>query len=785
MRLALGLLLPAVASLSLSASLAGQTPDTTRRAAPLPVTDAALRLPVDHASDLLSWLPGGALDTEGNPTWHGSFALFFDRETDGIRWASGIRSHGVEGTGASPLVFEPEFGALDRAHVDVLGGGPATLHFFTQSGGDRWRATGSGETESPFRADGGMGFSRFSAAVGGPLGAGFRLRASTTLLGREAVSGGIGYSDDPYFVPTGIDTTMRWAVGPDSVDALVQRFGATTKVPFSPRSTAGWTVRVDGALAGLQVWGRWIGSAASERFFNYVDVANPLQARGENTSATDLAAGVSGAFLHDLRFDAALGIQQERSEQGPLTSQAQFDSRDPGLGLMLGGLDLRWSMDNFPVDDELLSNYRNNIPGSRRSPYDLENTAQYALVDQFRNNPYAALGWSESGGPQGVLDLYQDHRILARAGVSWHTGNTGSLRIGAEVVDHDVKYYSFRLTSTAFSDVWLEQPREAELRGDWKASGPSWEVAVGARIHHFSSGAKRPYLLNTDLASTGYGTYNYYPRISSYGSPGDTLHHFVEDGSHTAFAPYFDVSATVIDGWVGHATLARSARMPDLTGIYAGVNTDLAMTNSGQFFGTDLAHEVTDHGAAGVGRRWGALSVDASVFYDRFKSILVGQLEGHYDPARNSMNDLWMIRTKEAGANQGITLNAGWRPSDRLALQGAYTFTDTAEVGSSLFPGGPSRIPRRHTFAFSARTVAPEQGLLKGLAAIVSYRRMSGLALGFIPGFGIAVPQRTDGIPAWSSLDLRVTKQIPVNGLDLTVYFDGRNLLNAEDLRRA
>jgi hypothetical protein len=60
---------------------------------------------------------------------------------------------------------------------------------------------------------------------------------------------------------------------------------------------------------------------------------------------------------------------------------------------------------------------------------------------------------------------------------------------------------------------------------------------------------------------------------------------------------------------------------------------------------------------------------------------------------------------------------------------------------------------------------------------------MSGLAVGLMPGFGTA--QRTEGIPAWSSFDLRITKQIAWSGLDLTVYFDGRNLLNAEDLRRA
>ncbi|HWA41401.1 MAG TPA: hypothetical protein VG712_07320, partial [Gemmatimonadales bacterium] len=573
MRLTIGLLL-------LTACHSAQRPDTLPRSVRLPVSDSALRLPTDRPSDLLPWLPGGGLTADGAPSWHGSTAEGFDRVTDGIRWASGFRSRGFSGRGAGPVFLEPGFAGLADGRIDVLGGGPATLRYRTRSGGDHWTASGSGESEAPFRAEGGMGISRFEAGVGGPLGGTFRLRAAMELTGREGISGGIGYGDDPYYVPTGIDTVMRYAdlsSLPDSIDALVQSFGPTTKVPFTARSRAGWTLRTDGAIGPVAVWGRWIGARTSERLFNYVDVANPLQARGENTVGHDIAVGASGALGRSGRIEVALSLQRERAEQGPLTTQAQFDSRDPGLGLMLGGLDLRWTMDNFPIDAELLDNYRTNTPGSRRTPYDLENTAQYALVDRDRNNPYGVLGWSESGGPTGVLAFFEDHRLVVTTGLTWALPS-GRLRLASEVVRHDAKYYSHALTSQAFSDVWLEKPTEASFQAEWSGSGPGWHAALGSRVHRFATGAVRPYLLDTDPSSPTYGKYQYFPRISSYGSGIDSLRHDVEDQAHTAIAPYALIEGRIREGWTAHALAARSARMPELTTLLAGVNTDLAIT---------------------------------------------------------------------------------------------------------------------------------------------------------------------------------------------------------------
>jgi acetyltransferase-like isoleucine patch superfamily enzyme len=44
------------------------------------------------------------------------------------------------------------------------------------------------------------------------------------------------------------------------------------------------------------------------------------------------------------------------------------------------------------IDDQLLQNFRTNTLGSRRSPYDLESPAQYAIVMPWRKGAWIGAG---------------------------------------------------------------------------------------------------------------------------------------------------------------------------------------------------------------------------------------------------------------------------------------------------------------------------------------------------------------------------------------------------------
>ena len=767
------------------ALLQAQVPDSGQGVARVPATDSALRLPVDRASDLLSWLPGGGLTPDGTAAWHGYDAALLDRWTDGIRWASAVRSRGPLDRGAAPVVLEPALNAIATAGVGQNGRGPAALFFTTPTGGERWMAYGSAESEGPVRADGGADFSRIEASVGGPLGRGFRFLAAGSALGRRYGALGVGAGSDAYFVPVGIDTTVTYALGVDTVTADVQTFGARDHMPNAPRTDADWLVRVDGRLAGGTVWARWLGTRTAERYFSYPNVSDPAQTFGRNALGTDLAVGGSWQAGPRTRLEAALSHQRERSEQGPLDVGHEPDSRDPGFGMMLGGVDLRWTLDNFPVDGELLQNYRANTPGSRRSPYDLENTAQYALVDQYRNNAYGLLGFSERGGPVGTLDLHTDRRFVGEASVTHSLTDRSYLRGGLEWVRHDIQYYSHQLTSQAYSDVWLERPVETALHGAWVTSGRQGRVEIGARLDRFHVGGRRPYVLYTVTNSPSFGRYTYLPRISSYGNGVDSLHRYVEDEAHLALAPYATATLAVNDGlWFG-LEARRSVRMPDLTAALAGVNTDLAITNTTQGYGQDMGHEVVDHLALSVTLDLGPATIFASGFNDRYRKLAAIRSRDAFQPASNTFTTISVIDLASGGDIRGASIAAEWRATAWLRAQGAYTYAHvSAAQGEQVVPDSV----RTHTLGFVA-TAAPDAGSLRGFGLTVGYRHLSGAARPVDPGAGplpfFPISARTEEMPAWSSLDLRLTRAFAVGSRQITAYVDARNLLNAEHLLRA
>ena len=786
MRLAFGLLL-------LPSLLAAQATDTSTAKLPLPARDSALRLPTDAIGDLLPWVPGGGIDGDAQPNYHGNAAFRFLRRTDGIRWATGLRSLGANNDGPVPVLLEPQFNSVHTAALRSTNAAPYLIDLTTTSGGDHWEAAGQGESEGPLRPDGGAGVSRFQGSVGGPLWGGFRMRASGTLLGREALPTGMGYGDAPYYVPTGVDTVLAVPNGDPLTDTSyvpVQRFGTRDKVPYTPGTAADWAVRIDGRVGPASVWAHWLGTRVAERLFTYTEITNPAQASGYQASGRDLAAGAQLPIGAGVRLDVALALQHERSERGPLSSAGEIDSRGPALGIMLGGLGLRFDLENFPVNEELVANYRNNIPGSRRSPYDLENTAQYAVIDQYRNNPYGLLGWSESGGPNGRLTLYEDQRLLGTGGVTWELGKAGALRIGAEIVRHDARSYAHTLVSQAHSDVWLESPQEQALTADYTHRAGIWALETGLRIDRFRTGASRREFLDTDTFSPTFGQWGWFPRISSCCFDPSTQRN-VEDEAHTAAAPYVRVSGRAGDNFELHAGLTRAARMPDLAFLLDGLNTDLAITNWADAWGSDMGHEVTDLLEVGAHVVFGPLQLDGTIFHDKLTKRVETRLESLHDPARNANSDIRVHTLTEGPAYQGATVAAAWDVIAGVRLRGSYTYTDLSEeTGFSYYSAGSDNGFRKHSVALTAEYAAPELGPVAGLGALLSVRRASGLArsidIGYDPYlYGPTPVFRTEDIPAWSSVDLRVTKRMPFAGRAFTVFLDGRNVLNAENLLRA
>ena len=123
------------------------------------------------------------------------------------------------------------------------------------------------------------------------------------------------------------------------------------------------------------------------RHITYGDLYNPQMLEGfRNYSRAYIlnwTQNLSRSSERALALETYFSYQQDRTMQSPLTREAELGSRDNFGGFMVSPLGMLFNFDNFPLNDQLVTNFRDNIPNSVRTPYDLENPAQYARPRPF------------------------------------------------------------------------------------------------------------------------------------------------------------------------------------------------------------------------------------------------------------------------------------------------------------------------------------------------------------------------------------------------------------------
>ncbi len=498
-------------------------------------------LPLDRVADGLILLPGvvglenGDLSIRGGTP--GSAAVYLDglSITPGFRRAASTSLVGSlaarSGSGAALGVNGLHAALVTTGAASVVfgNGQDGVIELLTRSGADAWEGSVSYESDEILGVNHGLGLNRIQAAGGGPLGSRARLFVAGVLQGQRSAPSGPGSESFPIFVSAGTDTTVAVPTTPgdpvsDTTFVDVTRFAAArgscdtfagstdpgiadnygfectgVRIPASTRSSYEALAKLSFDLtARSQVALTALASQGQSRNFDYLNLYNPVQLGGN--SARSQVYGLSYALTPTessripIGLEAHLSYQADRYLSGPLSQAGERDSRDPFGGYLLSSLDFRFGFDEFPIDDQLVQNYRDNIVGSRRSPYDLANRDQYQLIDRYRNNAYGVLGFSESGGPVGWLRLFKESRIVGQLTASWRPNAHHMLRVGGEFARYSISNYSHQLTSQAFSDVYIEQPIRFAVFAEDQVSLGDFRLAGGIRFDRFNSRTERPYL---------------------------------------------------------------------------------------------------------------------------------------------------------------------------------------------------------------------------------------------------------------------------------------------------
>lgn len=800
-------------------------------------------LPADSTGELLYLFPG-ITSEEGGTSSRGSEPGTTARRVNGFDVSTGSRRPGV----VVPMQLVRDI-LLRSGPEDATGGATGSSRIdVTLSGDEPGTARARFATDRFFGARS-LGINRLEGTLSRELEQGSAFIAGA-VSGRSSIDLGMGARDIPAFRTAGIDTSVTFfdeaAGGVRTVDVpafavsrgdcdlldglpdarMADNYGADCTGDRTP-GTGGTSLQVAAGAdfrmgQSTRVSVLTLRSRESRRLPRPQDALIPSNVFGREHRSR----------LYGIRFESpfgrgkgsgtlsvAISRQSNETSTGPLAPESELDTRDPSFGTMFSGFDFRWDLESFPVDQELVEAFRSNDLSVSTSPYDVLNPDQYNLINRFRDAPYGLHSAAESGGPLGTLLNSRETRTLAEVSGTWLASRNARLKVGGDYTWYGLTHYDHILTSNAFADIYLESPRRLSLYAEERFGYDRVRVDLGLRYDRFSSGAVRPFVLDTLAVIPGsggqpnpaYGTYAYFPRFRSYSdidgmaTINGQLLPLVEgrqDPAHGAWSPRGSIRFAARPGTAIRAGISRIAVLPDLHAVYSGINTDLSGTSLNSTWGGDLGLVRGWSLELGARQRLGRHGwFDGVVFSRTLDNAAVPVLQQLPDPVR--LNQPASIRVWENALGRsarGIEAAFGWQRgtvdlSLGLTIQrvrhrynaGGVLPTETTNAAAWERPRVLNAL-----LAYDSRGDDPgprEAGARIGLGL----RWFSGLPYSRCDGGHIddeLALSRDDclhvsssnvlafRLPAFLQLDLRASTDLSAGPGGVTLFAEARNLLN-------
>jgi hypothetical protein len=859
-------------------------------------------LPVDNLNQVLQLQPGVLQDTDGGLSIRGARETQNATYVDGVPTQAGYRGDTFVGSGGTTLTvgtnsFEEASVTTGSSSAEFGNATGGIISIVTKSGGPEYTGSFSYETDEPLGVNHGVGFNRVEAGFSGPLAGRLTFALNGSLTGQKAVEEGLNSQDTPIFLAAGIDTTIRqasvvaddpdteaddrltadtslvnvynYAISRGSCDEFASAGSADTDDDYVQRirnnfgvdcngvrlpATARTTHSVSGKLSYTYGTGSRVSlSGTTSRFhghsqpfiIGYINNLSSGMLRGfsnRNRLATlNWTQNLSKSAERALALDVALSYQQDRTINGPLTTESDLSTRDPFGGFILKGMDFEYDFENFPITDGLINNVRLN--SGRITPIDENNGSAYLGIDDLRNNAYGLYGqyqnfanvsldllsWGflESGRytndqttPTRV-SLFKEDRYIGKATLDWQADRYNRIKLGGEFTRYAIDQYSFRLTDKFFSDAYKEKPVRWNAFVEDRLDLGDVVVVGGLRYDWYDSRASRPYVTGPD------GVRYAFPRVSSHPEfdQANPTAQFVRDESHSYLSPHVQVSFPVTDRTNFRLSYSHQVQAPDFGLVLTGINTDLNNTNTNQVYGSDLDFGKTISFEFGIRHAFSDdMVLDVAAYNKDIVADPAARLVSLYDPTANRLNDFRLLTNLDFGNVRGLDVRLDRRFGNYFNGTIAYAYQQAKNTGSDPFtyinygsrivnqvggtngaqppPQGilPTDDSRPHALTGAFSITLPgdfRQGsvlgdVLRNVSVFTTFRYTSGTAYSrcgesneetsvlSIENCNRLFPEglNTQRLPAFKDLNARLTKSFGLGGLDVTGYLDVRNLLN-------
>jgi len=854
-------------------------------------------LPVDRLNQVLALQPGVVASRSTNSlSIRGGRIDQNATYIDGVPVQAGFRGTSQSNTFQSQLrgpttQVEVSADAFEQAQVTTgatsseFGNAQAgVVSIATRVGGTRYNGTLSYENDA-ITGDNSLGFNRITGGFGGPLGVqGLSFYLSGTLEGQQSIPTGQDGNKLQIFAPVGIDTVVKVpsTVGDPTADTTlvpVRSFARVTgdcssfSSSVNPGIASNYGIDCEGARLPQTARSSYQGSAklnysygtgsrisvtglrsqnegrlsVSDLFWataEYYRLTNPTNQFGfrnwSDFATVNWTQNLSKSAERALALETYFSYQKDHTIVAPLTQDGWRSSLDPFGGFMIGGLDFLWDFNTFPINDELINNFRTEAPDSRRRPIPVEELTNYTPTFQYRTNAYgmepqnrsttqrpdAGFPGEESGGPGGngvISSMYQERRLIGKANLDWQADRYNRLRFGGEFTQYAIDYWATELTNGGFQDAYKEKPIRWNAFLEDRLDLGDVVVVGGLRYDFYDSRASRP---------------DGFPAISTMPGfdPDNPTALFRRDDSHNYLSPHVQVSFPVTDRTNFRLSYAHQVQAPDFGAILTGINTDINRSNPNTTYGSDLDFGRTIAFEFGIRHAFSDdMVLDIAAYNRDVLSDAAGRTVSVPDPtAQNSLTEIRALTNADFGNTRGVDVRLDRRLGNYFSGTLAYTFQQARNTGDdpvtylafgsrivSQLGGGNNPPPqailttasnRPHTLAFAGSLTFPSdfrQGtavgsILRNFGVFVTGRYTSGtaysgcvntasnsilIAVDNATSFPCATGDFTSEInglrlPALKALDARFTKGFGLGGLNLTAYADVRNILNFTNIVR-
>jgi hypothetical protein len=842
------------------------------------------KLPVDRLNSVLALQPGVVASPTANTiSIRGGRTDEAVTYVDGVPVTAGYRGNSNLGSAGTEIGIGTN--ALEEASVTT---GSSSAEFGNaqsgviaaqiRSGGTKFTGNLGYESDEPFGTSSGLGFNRVRASLGGPIARNFSFFVSGALEGQQAVAVGDEAEKSPVFVQAGIDTVLAVP------SALNSPTADTTLVPVynyaayrgecsefegstDPEIASNYGVDCQGirtpwsARSTYQVTGKLTYSYGTGSRFAFTTLASRFQGRtfSQNRDVTgrvltlqnlynpealtgfrntnrvytlNWTQNLSKSAERALALETYVSYQQDRTVQSPMTRETDLDTRDPFGGFIVGGMDFLIDFDNFPIDQELVDNFRRNKADSRRAPSDLNKRADYATTDAYRNNPYALYNRGSDGGdlqffesglgsPQGSrVIMYRENRWIGKANLDWQADRFNRVKIGGEFTRYEIGSYSHNWDDQIFSDIYLEKPIRWNAFIEDRLDLGDVVLVGGLRYDWYHTRARRP--VGFPLISTN-PSYDPANPDAFFSDP--TL--FAEDKSHNYLSPHVQVSFPVTDRTNFRLSYAHQVQVPDFGVVLQGINADINLTNTNNVYGADVDFGKSITFEFGIRHAFSDdMVLDLAAYNKDNLSNAANRLVPLFDPSAQTTGNVRMLTNADFGNTRGIDLRLDRRFGNLFNGTLSYSFQDAKNTGSdpdtyvdfgsrvlnSLAGGNapppqailPTDFSRPHSLAAAASLNFPtdwRQGttlgsILRDFGMFATFRYSSGTPYTKCnPGVtdqdvlsgdncDREFPEGLNNsrLPAYKTLDMKFTKGFGLGGVDVTAYLDARNVLNFRNI---